>query len=93
MLTLGSHRVRALLAEHVWEHLDSDDMDVANRLAFEFLEHGGHFRIAVPEFFDASRNSLVSLVDIVLPALLRQALRIHRMAKAVPRSGTTSRGT
>ncbi len=39
----------ALLAEHVWEHLSLDQGLAAARLAFRFLQPGGHLRVAVPD--------------------------------------------
>jgi predicted SAM-dependent methyltransferase len=41
--------VAAILAEHVWEHLDSTDARVAARNCFRFLEPGGYLRAAVPD--------------------------------------------
>jgi predicted SAM-dependent methyltransferase len=37
------------LAEHVWEHLSPVDAQRAIHNCFEFLEHGGRLRIAVPD--------------------------------------------
>lgn len=41
--------VDAILAEHVWEHLDPSAAKAAARLCFQFLVPGGHARIAVPD--------------------------------------------
>jgi len=42
--------VDAILAEHVWEHLDPDDAGaVAARTCFRYLKQGGYLRIAVPD--------------------------------------------
>lgn len=41
--------VSALLAEHVWEHLTSEDARNAARNVFTLLKPGGHIRVAVPD--------------------------------------------
>jgi predicted SAM-dependent methyltransferase len=45
----GHHRIDALLAEHVWEHLSLEDGIVAAKTCFKYLKPGGHLRIAVPD--------------------------------------------
>lgn len=45
----GDRRAAALLAEHVWEHLDPSQIIGSNRLAFQYLKSGGFFRLAVPD--------------------------------------------
>jgi predicted SAM-dependent methyltransferase len=39
----------AILAEHVWEHLDPADAEQAALNCFRFLRPGGHLRAAVPD--------------------------------------------
>lgn len=39
----------AILAEHVWEHLDAADGLAAGRLCLAYLKPGGYARIAVPD--------------------------------------------
>ena len=39
----------AILAEHVWEHLDFDEGVDAAKICFEFLRPGGYVRCAVPD--------------------------------------------
>ena len=46
---LGTRKVAAILAEHVWEHLHIADGLSAARLCFEHLKPGGYCRIAVPD--------------------------------------------
>jgi predicted SAM-dependent methyltransferase len=41
--------ISAFFAEHVWEHLDEENAEIANRNCFEFLEPGGRLRLAVPD--------------------------------------------
>lgn len=41
--------IKALLAEHVWEHLSPDDGLMAAQLCFRYLMPGGHIRFAVPD--------------------------------------------
>lgn len=46
---LGGRLADALMAEHVWEHLDDDVTARANVLCHRFLKPGGHLRLAVPD--------------------------------------------
>jgi predicted SAM-dependent methyltransferase len=39
----------AILAEHVWEHLDFDEGVEAAKICFAFLKPGGYVRCAVPD--------------------------------------------
>jgi predicted SAM-dependent methyltransferase len=41
--------IEAILAEHVWEHLDIDDARRAARNCYRYLKTGGHLRLAVPD--------------------------------------------
>ncbi|MEW5819896.1 MAG: hypothetical protein AB1782_06865 [Cyanobacteriota bacterium] len=41
--------IDALLAEHVWEHLSSEESIIAAKTCFYFLKRGGYIRIAVPD--------------------------------------------
>lgn len=43
--------IDALLAEHVWEHLTSDDGEMAANLCYQYLAKGGYVRVAVPDGF------------------------------------------
>jgi predicted SAM-dependent methyltransferase len=43
--------IDALLAEHVWEHLTTDDGLAAAKRCFEYLKPGGYLRVAVPDGF------------------------------------------
>ena len=54
-------KVSAFLAEHVWEHLSTDQAVTALRNCFEFLNFNSHIRIAVPDgnFPDENYLSLV----------------------------------
>lgn len=44
-----SDGLRAILAEHVWEHLTPEAGRRAARLCYEYLRPGGYLRIAVPD--------------------------------------------
>ena len=59
----GGRRARAMVCEHVWEHLDQDEARVAARLCFDFLEGGGRLRVAVPDglFPDAEYQRMVQV--------------------------------
>jgi predicted SAM-dependent methyltransferase len=41
--------IDAILAEHVWEHLDAVGGAEAARICFRFLKPGGYLRVAVPD--------------------------------------------
>lgn len=41
--------IAAILAEHVWEHLTASEASLGVKNCFNFLEPGGHLRIAVPD--------------------------------------------
>ena len=41
--------VDAILAEHVWEHLDCNAAIVAAQNCFKYLKPGGYIRVAVPD--------------------------------------------
>jgi predicted SAM-dependent methyltransferase len=45
----GMHRIDAILAEHVWEHLTPADGKQAAAQCFRYLKPGGRLRIAVPD--------------------------------------------
>lgn len=44
-----SNSVDAILAEHVWEHLDCNAAIVAAQYCFKYLKPGGYMRVAVPD--------------------------------------------
>lgn len=48
---LEESSVTAIVAEHVWEHLDEDEGLTAARTCYSFLAPGKHIRIAVPDAF------------------------------------------
>ena len=45
----GEHRINAILAEHVWEHLTAADGKAGAAMCYKYLKAGGYLRIAVPE--------------------------------------------
>lgn len=46
---LRTESVAAILAEHVWEHLDEAEGREAARICFKYLQPGGYLRVAVPD--------------------------------------------
>ncbi len=60
---LGSLKVNNLFAEHVWEHLDEKDTNLANRNCYYFLKKNGRLRIAVPDGYHPSKD----YIDYVKP--------------------------
>ena len=55
--------VKAILAEHVWEHLTPGQAKMAIANSMELLEPGGHLRIAVPDGYHPDKN----YIDYVKP--------------------------
>tara|TARA_Y100001935_G_scaffold250652_1_gene251176 strand:- start:39518 stop:40153 length:636 start_codon:yes stop_codon:yes gene_type:complete len=43
------NQVKAILAEHVWEHLTLEEGELAAKNCFKFLKKGGYVRVAVPD--------------------------------------------
>lgn len=56
--------IKCLLAEHVWEHIDPANQELATLNCFRFLEPGGLLRIAVP---DGYRTEPVYLEEVLPP--------------------------
>ena len=52
-----------LFAEHVWEHLNRDEIGVVNRFCYDDLNVGGVIRIAVPDGYHPDE----SYIDHVKP--------------------------
>jgi predicted SAM-dependent methyltransferase/GT2 family glycosyltransferase len=48
----------AILAEHVWEHLTSQEAEIAVRFCLRYLRPGGHLRLAVPDGYHRDANYL-----------------------------------
>lgn len=48
--------IQAILAEHVWEHLNMEDGILAINNCFTYLKKGGYLRIAVPDGFHPDVN-------------------------------------
>jgi predicted SAM-dependent methyltransferase len=51
----------AILAEHVWEHLEPADAQAAARTCFRYLRPGGHLRAAVPDGLHADPAYIASV--------------------------------
>ena len=45
----GEHRIDAIFAEHVWEHLTPADGKAAAAQCYKYIKPGGYLRIAVPD--------------------------------------------
>lgn len=45
----GDKKAKAMLCEHVFEHIDPSDAVNAARNCYDFLEDGGYIRVAVPD--------------------------------------------
>jgi predicted SAM-dependent methyltransferase len=43
--------IEAIVAEHVWEHLDENEALRAARMCFSYMRPGGRLRVAVPDGF------------------------------------------
>jgi len=43
--------IEAMVAEHVWEHLNEEEALMAAKLCFRYMRPGGRLRVAVPDGF------------------------------------------
>ena len=48
--------IRAILAEHVCEHLTKEDGVLAARMCYKYLSPGGYLRVAVPDGFQSDKE-------------------------------------
>ncbi len=48
--------IDAILAEHVWEHLTTEDGLIAAQQCFQYLRPGGYLRVAVPDGYHPEPN-------------------------------------
>lgn len=55
--------IDAMVAEHVWEHLDHEDALRAAQLCFRYMRPGGRLRVAVPDMF----HPMPEYIDAVKP--------------------------
>lgn len=58
-----SNPVDAILAEHVWEHLDCFGAIMAAQNCFKYLKPGGYMRVAVPDGWHPDKD----YIDCVKP--------------------------
>lgn len=87
--------LRRILAEHVWEHINSKQGKEAIRLCYSYLRKGGLLRIAVPDGYHTSKKYL----DQVRPNGPHQETHGHRMlynidnlSKRIKEAGFTAIG-
>lgn len=52
----SKYSIKAIMAEHVWEHLTEQDGITAAQNCYIYLEEGGYFRIAVPDGYNPSEE-------------------------------------
>ena len=50
------NQIDAILAEHVWEHLTSEEGLRAAKVCFKYLKKGGYLRVAVPDGFQTNAD-------------------------------------
>ncbi|WP_078596392.1 class I SAM-dependent methyltransferase [Evansella clarkii] len=55
--------IKAILAEHVWEHLTYEEGVMAASMCYKYLKHSGYIRCAVPDgyFRDETYQSIVQV--------------------------------
>ena len=58
---LSSLRLDNIAAEHVWEHLNQSETELANVNCFKYLKKGGILRIAVPDAYNPNKNYIESV--------------------------------
>ena len=62
-MLLGYSRLKNIFAEHVWEHLNEVDTELANKNCYKFLRKSGRLRLAVPDGFNPNKD----YIDYVKP--------------------------
>lgn len=60
---LGLKKVTNIFAEHVWEHLNDKDTNLANKNCYFFLKKKGRLRLAVPDGYHPDKG----YIDYVKP--------------------------
>ena len=70
-----SGSIDAILAEHVWEHLDGDQAKTAAKNCYNYLKNGGNLRVAVPDGFHPNR----SYIEKVRPGGLGPGADDHKV--------------
>lgn len=70
-----SNSVDAILAEHVWEHLDCFAAVLAAQNCFEYLKPGGYMRVAVPDGWHPNKD----YIDCVKPGGWGEGARDHQV--------------
>jgi len=74
-----SRRIKAILAEHVWEHLTYEEGVEAARICYEFLEPQGYIRCAVPDAFFQNEwyQNIVKVGDLVRKIIQLQVIKLY----------------
>ncbi len=72
---LGNKKINKILAEHVFEHLEEEDLLIALKNIHKFLMPGGNFRIAVPDGFHIDP----SYIEYVKPCGKGSGAEDHRL--------------
>jgi predicted SAM-dependent methyltransferase len=67
--------ITAILAEHVWEHLDLEEGRAAAACCFEYLKPGGYLRVAVPDGLHPSSD----YIDQVKPGGTGDGAHDHKV--------------
>ena len=77
--------VRAIMAEHVWEHLAADEARTAARICHTYLRSGGYLRCAVPDGLhpDPAYRALVDVRAEDLYPNEHQVLYTYQTARAL----------
>jgi predicted SAM-dependent methyltransferase len=65
----------AIMAEHVWEHLQPSEAAVAARVCYAFLKPGGYVRVAVPDGYHPDQ----SYIDMVKPGGIGEGASDHKV--------------
>jgi len=58
---LSSLLLDNIVAEHVWEHLNRSETELANANCFKYLKKGGILRIAVPDAYNPNKDYIKSV--------------------------------
>ena len=67
--------IKAILAEHVWEHLTAEEGTAAANFCYQYLSPGAHIRVAVPDGLHPDPY----YIDLVRPGGIGPGADQHKM--------------
>lgn len=70
--------IKAILAEHIWEHLTYEEGVMAARMCYKYLIHSGYIRCAVPDGYFPN-DTYQSIVQVGGPGPKEHAAASHKI--------------